>query len=127
MNETMKKLLISVLMGVASVAAVAAVLFLVPSSPALMVDVPVYVGAVNEWGEPEGVAVTAYAICVAAGAAGAILWMALCGKKQGGWTKGAELALLSGVCALFCSHLLFCVVRWSYIINDLGGIGADEG
>ena len=32
--------------------------------------------------------------------------------------------MISGVSALVCSHLLFCAVRWSYILNDLGGTAA---
>jgi len=109
----------------AAVLSVAAALFLVPSSPALMVDTPVYVGAVDEWGYPAGFAIPAYAICIAAGLAGAIALTAVLGWKRCGclW-KGMALALVSAACALVCGHLLFCAVRWSYIINDLGGSAA---
>ncbi len=107
-----------------------ALLILVPTSPALIVDWPVrlttlYTGGVDMYGEPAGLPITAYALCIAVGAAlSGGLTMLLSRKRCGCAWKGLALAMVSGVCALVCSHLLFCAVRWSYIINDLGGTSA---
>lgn len=130
MNGKKPGLAVKALLCAAAVTAVLALLILVPTSPAMMVDVPVtlttlYTGGVDMYGEPAGLPVTAYAVCIAVGAALAIVRTAAASRRRCGclW-KGMALALVSGVCALVCSHLLFCAVRWSYILNDLGSTAA---
>ncbi|MBQ8202134.1 MAG: prolipoprotein diacylglyceryl transferase [Clostridia bacterium] len=119
-----------VLLCAAAVIGVLALLILVPTSPALLVDMPETIvtlptGQVDEWGDPVGLPVTVYSVLIAAGAALAIVLTARLKTRRGGdFFSGMALALTSGVCALFCSHLLFCVLRWSYIMNDLGGTAA---
>lgn len=128
--------------GAAAVIAVLALLFLVPTSPALLVDEPVKLftlvspqtleavsyGEMDIYFDPVGPAVTAYAVCIAAGAALAIILTALLAKLRGRCAvNGAALALVSGAFGLVCSHLLFCAVRWSYIVNDLGSTAAFLG
>lgn len=114
-----------ILLGLGAVVAVVAVLLLVPTSPALIVDAPealltIPTGGVNEWGEAVGLTITKYGAFVAAGTAAAIALAALVrGVKGRDAAGGAAAALCAGVGALVCSHLLFCAVRWSYIINDL--------
>ena len=116
----MKKILPNVL----AVLAVLALLILVPTSPALMVDMPetllfIQTG-VDEWGSPAGLSITVYGLFIAIGAAIAI-WLAGALSKNRA-TRGFDvrMALTSGVFALCCSHWLFCALRWGYIINDLG-------
>lgn len=111
-----------ILLSAAAVAAVALVLVLVPASPAVLVlDMTVlgYVGSLP---------VTGYAACLAGGVALALVMTALFSRARGlsdrrglGAMNGVALALTAGVTALVCSRLLYCAVRWSYIINDLGG------
>ena len=128
--------------GAAAVIAVLALLFLVPTSPALLVDEPVKLftlvspqtleavsyGEMDIYFDPVGPAVTAYAVCIAAGAALAIILTALLAKLRGRCAvNGAALALVSGAFGLVCSHLLFCAVRWSYIVNGLGSTAAFLG
>lgn len=115
----MKKLLPCVLAAIA----VLALLILVPTSPALMVDDPqtllfLQTGA-DEWGDPVGLSVTVYGLFIAVGAAIAIALTALLLKRSTGKADGVWLALVSGACALVCSHWLFCALRWGYIVNDL--------
>jgi len=111
-------------------AAVLALLILVPSSPALLVDEPVVLkeidtGFINEWDEPVLLLVTGYSVCMAVGAALAMLLTALVNRLRGGkLTEGLSLALMSGAFALVGSRLLYCVLCWSYIMNDLGGTWA---
>lgn len=130
MNANKPGLPVKIVLCAAAVVAVLALLILVPTSPALLVDWPVtlttlYTGGVDVYGDPAGLPVTAYAVCIAAGTALAIGLTALLSWRRCGcpW-KGVTLALASGACALVCSHLLFCAVRWSYIINDLGSSAA---
>ena len=115
----MKKILPCVL----AVVAVLALLILVPTSPALMVDDPhvllMIETGVDEWGDPTGLPVTVYGLCIAVGAAIAIALTTLQLKRSTGKLEGVTLALVSGACALVGSHLLFCVLRWGYIVNDL--------
>jgi len=129
MCEKMKKspsLLAVLLVSAAAVVAVLALLILVPTSPALDVDDPLVLtvlgtGEVDSWGDPVGLPVTAYAAYIAVGTALGIAFTAVFSRLRGRcWVEGMALALMSGACALVCSHLLFCAVRWSYIINDLG-------
>lgn len=111
-----------ILLGAAAIVAVALVLIFIPASPAvLVVDMTVlgYVG---------GLPVTGYAACMAAGVAAAFVMTTLLAERRGmpdkrgvGALNGIMMALMSGVMALVCSHVLYCIVRWSYIINDLGG------
>lgn len=114
-----------ILLGLGAVVAVLAVLLLVPTSPALMVDAPealltIPTGAVNEWGEATGLTITKYGAFVAAGTAAAIALAALVrGLRGRDAAGGMAAALCAGVGAILGSHLLFCAVRWSYIINDL--------
>ncbi len=103
-------------------AALLALVLLVPSSPALEVDSPtvLWASSVDAWGTPSGLAVTAYGVMIALGAALAIgLTLAVC-RRQGNGANGLALALVSGLTALVCSHWLFCALRWNYILNDLG-------
>ncbi len=116
-----------VLLSLAAVIGVLALLVLVPTSPALLVDSPetLWSSSVDEWGYPAGLLVTKYAVCIAVGAAIALGMTVLLGRRQGlDAFEGVALALCSGACALVCSHVLFCVLRWSYIFNDLGGNAA---
>ena len=122
--------LVKVLLCAAALLGVLSLLVLVPTSPALLVDAPVtlaqlYTGGVDMWGDPAFLPVTAYSVCIAAGAALAILLTAMVTRSRGRcpW-EGVALALASGAAALVCSHLLFCAVRWGYIVNDLGGTAA---
>lgn len=111
----------------AALVGVLALLVLVPTSPALMVDSPVtlWASGVDEWGDPAGLRITAYSVCIAVGAALALGVTAVTAKLRGRCpAEGAVLGLAAGAAALVGSHLLFCVVRWSYIINDLGGTAA---
>lgn len=133
MCEKMKNrpsLLAAVLVSAAAVVAVLALLILVPTSPALDVDDPLVLmvlgnGEVDAWGDPVGLPVTAYAVFIAVGAALGIAFTAVFSHLRGRcWAEGIALALVSGACALVCSHLLFCAVRWSYVINDLGRTAA---
>lgn len=109
------------------IAAALAALFLVPSSPALLVDDPVVLleidtGFVNEWEEPEMLTVTGYSVAIAVGAALAVALTVLIARLKGrSMAQGAATAALAGLLALLGGHWLFCAVRWSYIINDLGG------
>lgn len=118
------------LLCLAAVLGVLSLLILVPTSPALLVDMPqtllsIPTGQVDEWGDPAVLPVTVYSAFIAGGAAIAIgltVWLA---RRQGMKAfSGLALALVSGGCALVCSHLLYCVLRWSYILNDLGGTPA---
>lgn len=113
----------NVLLIAAAVIAVLALAILVPSSPALMVDTPTVLwssGGVDEWGNFAGVPLTAYGVMIAVGAALAIgSTVAIRGSRGKAPVSGIALALTSGGFALVCSHLLFCVLRWGYIINDL--------
>lgn len=115
----MKKILPCVLAAVA----VLALLILVPTSPALLVDDPQTLlflqTGTDEWGDPTGLPITVYSLFIAVGAAIAITLTALLLKRHTGSKEGVSLALVSGVSALLCSHLLFCVLRWGYIVNDL--------
>ncbi|MBQ8555400.1 MAG: prolipoprotein diacylglyceryl transferase [Clostridia bacterium] len=117
------------LLGAVSVLAVLALLILVPTSPALLVDMPetifsIPTGGVDVYGDPASLVVTVYGLCIALGTTLAIGLTAYLNRKTIGVTGGMALALVSGVFALICSHLSFCAVRWSYIINDLGGSAA---
>ncbi|MBQ7848383.1 MAG: prolipoprotein diacylglyceryl transferase [Clostridia bacterium] len=111
----------------AAVIGVLALLVLVPTSPALMVDSPVtlWSASVDDWGEPAGLRITAYSVYIAVGALLALGLTAVMAKLRGRCpAEGVALGLTSGAFALVCSHLLFCAVRWGYIINDLGGTAA---
>lgn len=116
----MKKILPIVLAAVA----VLALLILVPTSPALIVDMPETLlfieTGVDEWGSPAGLSVTVYSLFIAVGAAIAIWLAGALGKNRATRDFDVRMALTSGVFALCCSHWLFCALRWSYIINDLG-------
>lgn len=116
--------------GIAALLCIAvalAALFFVPSSPALLVEDPVVLleidtGFVNEWEEPELLTVTGYSVAIAVGAALAVaLTAAIAHLKGRSMASGAATAALAGLLALLGGHWLFCAVRWSYIINDLGG------
>nr|MBR4281193.1 prolipoprotein diacylglyceryl transferase [Clostridia bacterium] len=115
------------LLCVAALACVLALLILVPSSPALLVDEPTILlsmntGHVNQWDEPVLLLVTGYSVCIAAGAALAMLCTALLGRlRKFNFTASLGLALMSGAFAFVCSRVLYCALRWSYIINDLCG------
>ncbi len=119
----MKKALLILL----AIIGVLSLTILVPTSPALIVDSPevlfsIPTGGVNAWGEPNVLPVTVYSVFIAGGAAlGILLTMLLSGKKA---FCGLALSLAAGGFALVCSHLLFCVLRWTYIVNDLGGTAA---
>lgn len=114
-----------VLLSAAAVLGVALVLVMIPASPAVLVlDMQVlgYVGALP---------VTGYAVCMAIGVAAAFILTTLLAERRGmedgrgiGAAYGISLALMSGLLALVCSRALYCAVRWSYIINDLGGTPA---
>lgn len=128
MNDMKKNCWLKVVaLCAAAVIGVLALLVLVPTSPALMVDSPLtlWSASVDDWGEPAGLRITAYSVGIAMAAAAALIMTAaaakLCGRS---YAEGLVLGLVSGACALVCSHLLFCVVRWGYIINDLGGTAA---
>lgn len=104
--------------------ALIAVLFLVPlvpSSPVLEVDTPtvLWASSVDPWGGAGGVVITVYGVMIALGAALSALLTAAISRKLNQGLNGLALALVSGLCALLCSHLLFCVLRWGYILNDL--------
>lgn len=111
-----------ILLSAAAVVAVALVLIFIPASPAVMVvDMTVlgYVGSLP---------VTGYAVCMAIGVAAAFVLTTLLAERRGlperrgiGAVNGIVLSLVSGVSALVCSRALYCIVRWSYIINDLCG------
>ena len=106
-----------------AVIGVLALLILVPTSPALIVDMPetllFFETGVDEWGSPAGISVTVYGLFITVGAAIAITLAYLLGRKQKAGGSSIVPALVSGVFALCCSHWLFCALRWSYIINDL--------
>ncbi len=108
--------------GVLAVLAALAVLVLVPTSPALMVDAPkvLFASSVDEWGMASGMVITAYSLILAIGTFLAFLWSHAFLQKKNGSGMGAMLALVSGVSALCVSHWLFCALRWGYVINDLG-------
>lgn len=108
--------------GILAAIAALAVLVLVPTSPALMVDAPkvLFSSSVDQWGTASGLVVTAYSLMLAVGTALAFTLTHVLLRKKIGSGHGALLALLSGVCALCASHGLFCALRWGYIINDLG-------
>ncbi len=112
-----------ILLPAVCIVAVLALVLLVPSSPALLVDTPtvLWASAMDEWGTPSGLLVTAYGVMLGAAAALAIAMTAVTSRKtlSAACEDGAALALFSGACALVCSHLLFCALRWGYIINDL--------
>ena len=114
----MKKILPCVL----AVIAVLALPVLVPTSPALLVDSPtvIWASAMDEWGSPSGVVITVYGLMIALGAAIAIGLAGALGRKRASCGYDVCLPLVSGVFALCCSHWLFCVLRWSYVVNDLG-------
>ena len=109
------------------IAVALAALVFVPSSPALLVDDPVILlemdtGFVNEWEEPVLLTVTGYSATIAAGVVLAMLVTAALGCAHGlKLTQGAATAALCGVGALIGGHGLYCLLRWGYIINDLGG------
>lgn len=128
MNDMKKNCLPKVLLLCgAALMGIVALLFLVPTSPALMVDMPMtlWSAGVDEWGTPMGLRITAYSVYVAVGAALALALAALVRRLQGRCPmEGVALGLVSGAFALVCSHLLFCAVRWGYIMNDLGGSAA---
>lgn len=124
-----------VLAGILAAAAVAAVAFLVPSSPALVVDqvrthftiVPaellpgIVSGDVDTYSEFVGPVLTSYGMWLAVATAIAILWTACRYRRQGRcFASGALLAVTCGAAALVCSHLLYCVVNWNFINNTLG-------
>lgn len=106
-------------------AAVLSLLVLVPTSPALLVDMPQVLAVLgsselNDWGQPMGLQITVYSLMIAVGAGLGFALTGMLNRKGIGVERGVAAALVSGVFALVCSHLLFCVLRWSYIINDLG-------
>lgn len=107
---------------VLAVLAALAVLVLVPTSPALMVDAPTVLVAssVDEWGMASGLVITAYSLILAIGTFAAFVGVHAFMQKRIGSGTGAMLALVSGVSALCVSHWLFCALRWGYIMNDLG-------
>ena len=108
--------------GVLAAFAALAVLVLVPTSPALLVDAPQVLAAssVDEWGMASGLVITAYSLILAVSTFVAFLGVHASLKKKTGSGTGAMLALVSGVSALCVSHWLFCALRWGYVINDLG-------
>lgn len=114
----MKKFLPGVLAALAALA----VLVLIPTSPALMVDTPkvLYASSLDEWGMASGLVITVYSLILAVGTFCAVLWTHGFLRKKSGSGAGAALALVSGVSALCVSHWLFCALRWGYVINDLG-------
>lgn len=114
----MKKFLPGVLAALAALA----VLVLVPTSPALLVDAPkvLFASSMDEWGMASGMVITAYSLILAIGTFLAFLWTHAFLQKKNGSGMGAMLALVSGVSALCVSHWLFCALRWGYVINDLG-------
>lgn len=105
----------------AALVAALAVLVLVPSSPALLVDSPtvLFASGMDEWGMPSGLVATAYSLVLAVGTVLAALMTHFLLRKKTGANNGVGLALVSGVCALCASHWMFCALRWGYIINDL--------
>lgn len=117
----------AVLTALLCIAVALAALIFVPSSPALLVDEPVILlemdtGFVNEWEEPVLLTVTGYSATIAAGAVLAMLATAALGVVKGrSLVQGAATAALCGVGALIGGHGLYCLLRWGYIINDLGG------
>lgn len=120
----MKKKLTVALLCAAAAVGVLALLVLVPSSPALIVDdyqeLWFMQTGVDEWETPTGLSVTMYSVMIAVGAALAIALTVGLGKlRRQSAADGLGLALTSGLCALLCSHWLFCALRWGYIINDL--------
>ena len=127
MNKNIVAVLKPVLLTVLAAACVLALLILVPSSPALLVDEPVILaefdtGFVNEWDEPVLLLITGYSVCIAAGAALAVALTAVITRLKGGkLADGLSLALVSGAFALIGARVLYCVLQWSYIMNDLGG------
>ena len=112
----MKKFLPVVLAAVAALA----VLLIVPTSPALIVDAPtvLFATSMDEWGTPAGLVITAYSLILALSTFAAFLGVPAALRRKN--ADGVLLPLVSGVCALCVSHWLFCVLRWGYIINDLG-------
>ena len=114
----MKKFLPGVLAALAALA----VLVLVPTSPALLVDTPkvLFASSVDEWGMASGLVITAYSLILAIGTFLAFLGAHAFLQKKTGSGTGAMLAVVSGVSALCVSHWLFCALRWGYVINDLG-------
>ena len=109
---------------VAALLGVLALLVLVPSSPALIVDnyqsLHLFQTGMDEYGTPTGLYITRYSVMIAAGAALAIVLMAWLGlRRKHCLADCLGLALASGACALLCSHWLFCALRWEYILNDL--------
>lgn len=117
--------MLNMLLGVGAVLAVLAALLLIPTSPALLVDAPEALltltdGSVNEWGEMNGLTITKYGLCIAIGVVAALgLAVLVRGVTTRKAVSGVAAALAAGVGALLGSHLLYCAVRWSYIINDL--------
>ena len=108
--------------GVLAIIAALAVLVLVPTSPALLVDSPkvLFASSVDEWGMASGLVITAYSLMLAVGTILAFGLTHILLRKKTGEGSGAILALVSGACALCASHWLFCALRWGYVINDLG-------
>ncbi len=119
-----------ILLCLAAVIGVLSLLILVPTSPALIVDDPATLIAfptsqVDAWGEPVSIPITVYSLLITVGAALGILLTGLLVRRSGmKFLSGVALALTSGAFALICSHLVFCLLRWSYILNDLGGTPA---
>ncbi len=117
-----------ILLTAGAVLAVLALLVLVPSSPAVMVEYEhtmLWSSGVDEWGYASAPMITGYSVMIAVGAALAMALTVWMGKRrQLAWTASLGLALVSGAAALVCSHWLFCALRWGYIVNDLGASAA---
>lgn len=138
----------TILMCAAALVAALALLLLVPSSPALLVDEPQVLALLSvdpsapalmvdesealmdyvwehtdDWGNPDRLLlITGYGAFIAVGALAALAVTAVLSHVKGlGAAQGMGLGLLSGVCALLGSHWMYCALRWGYIVNDLGG------
>ena len=134
--------LLGLLVGMSAVAAIVALLLLVPSSPMLSTESPVQLFCIVNPAElaqvaageldPEwdviGMPVTVYAAFIAGSFALAMGSSALLGwLRERKAMRGAVLALVCGVCAFICSRLVYCLAQWGAIVNDMSGdAGIDE-
>ena len=84
--------------GVLAIIAALAVLVLVPTSPALLVDSPkvLFASSVDEWGMASGLVITAYSLMLAVGTILAFGLTHILLRKKTGEGSGAILALVSG-------------------------------
>ena len=72
-------------------------------------------------GQPGPFTLTAYALCLLAGAAAAMLLTAYLGRKTPGVNACLSMGMAAVIGAVIGGRLVYCLTQWEFILVDLGG------